>query len=52
LDVYAAMTRGRVHPFLQLTNLTDTVYQEIYGVPMPGRAFVGGVEIQVIARRK
>jgi len=52
LDVYAAMTRGRVHPFLQLTNLTDTVYQEIYGVPMPGRAFVGGVEIQVITPRK
>ncbi len=50
LDVYAAMTRGRIHPFLQLTNLTDTVYQEIFGVPMPGRAVVGGVEIQVFRK--
>ncbi|MBM3812887.1 MAG: TonB-dependent receptor [Acidimicrobiia bacterium] len=45
MDVYVARTRGRVNPFVQLTNLTDTVYQEIFGVVMPGRAAVVGVEI-------
>jgi outer membrane cobalamin receptor len=36
---------GRVHPYLQLTNLSNTGYQEIVGVPMPPRAILGGVEI-------
>ena len=44
-DVYAACSRGRVHPFVQLTNLTGTNYQEIPGVVMPGRAVVVGLEI-------
>jgi iron complex outermembrane receptor protein len=43
-DVYAARTRGRIHPFFQLTNLSDTVYEEIFGVRMPGRAVLAGVE--------
>ena len=37
-DVYAAYTRSRIHPFLQLTNITNTVYQEVAGVAMPKRA--------------
>jgi len=45
LDVYLARTTGRFHPFLHFTNLTDTVYQEIFGVPMPGRAAVVGIEV-------
>ena len=49
-DVYLAETRGRVHPFLQFTNLTNTVYQEIQGVPMPKRGVLGGVEIAVFTR--
>jgi len=49
-DVYAAYTAGAVHPFLQVSNLTNTTYQEILGVPMPGRTIVGGVEL--VARRK
>jgi iron complex outermembrane receptor protein len=40
----AAYTRGRVHPFLQLSNLTNTGYLEIQGVPMPGRTAIGGLE--------
>ena len=33
LDLYAAgTTRGKVHPFLQLSNTTGTTYQEIIGV--------------------
>jgi iron complex outermembrane receptor protein len=44
-DAYAAMTRGRIHPFVQLTNLTDTMYQEVLGVRMPGRTVIGGFEL-------
>ena len=52
LDVYLARARGRVNPFVQLTNLTDSVYQEIFGVAMPGRAAVAGVEIGLFSRAK
>lgn len=51
VDFYAAETRGRLRPFLQVTNITDTVYQEIFGVPMPGRAVVGGLEWVVLERK-
>ena len=46
-DVYAAITRGRVHPFLQVSNVTSTQYQEVLGVAMPGRTIIGGVELVV-----
>jgi iron complex outermembrane receptor protein len=46
-DVYVAENRGRIHPFLQLTNLTNTLYEEIRGVPSPKRGVVGGVEFVV-----
>ena len=46
-DVYVARTKGRVHPFIQLTNLTDTLYQEIFGVAMPGRGVMGGIDVVV-----
>ena len=46
-DVNAAYTPGRVHPFLQMSNLTNTSYQEIQGVAMPGRTVMGGVELVV-----
>jgi iron complex outermembrane receptor protein len=46
-DFYAAWSRGKVHPFLQLANITNTSYQEIQGVVMPGRTILGGVEILV-----
>ncbi|MEO6966740.1 MAG: TonB-dependent receptor, partial [Acidobacteriaceae bacterium] len=36
---------GRFQPFVQMTNLSNTGYDEIPGVPMPGRAFLGGVKI-------
>ena len=44
-DLYAALSRGKVHPFLQFSNLANTSYQEILGVPMPGRTVIGGVDI-------
>jgi iron complex outermembrane receptor protein len=43
-DIYAAMPKGRVHPFLQISNVTSTSYQEIQGVVMPGRTVIGGLE--------
>jgi len=43
-DWYAASSRGRVHPFVQFSNLTSTSYEEIPGVRMPGRAVIGGIE--------
>jgi iron complex outermembrane receptor protein len=49
-DVYGASTRGRVRPFVQLTNLTATRYEEIPRVAMPGRAIVGGLELIVFGR--
>ena len=50
-DLYAGSTRGRVHPFLQFTNMANVGYQEIPGVWMPGRAIVGGLEWVVLQGR-
>jgi iron complex outermembrane receptor protein len=50
-DLYAASSRGRVRPFLQLANLTATSYEEIIGVAMPGRSIVGGIEWIVFGKR-
>jgi iron complex outermembrane receptor protein len=33
-------------PYLQLTNLTDTKYQEIAGVAKPGRGVIAGMEVR------
>jgi iron complex outermembrane receptor protein len=44
VDAYAGYEKGRLHPFVRLTNLGDTRYQEIAGVAMPGRAVMGGFE--------
>ncbi len=44
-DVSVAREAGRLHPYLQMMNLSNTGYQEILGVAMPGRSFAGGVEL-------
>lgn len=49
-DTSVVYDRGRVQPYLQMTNLSNTGYQEIVGVQMPGRAFVGGVQL-VLGRK-
>lgn len=46
-DLYAARARGPVRPFVQFTNLSNTGYQEILTIAMPGRAIVGGVELVI-----
>jgi iron complex outermembrane receptor protein len=43
-DASASYSAGRVRPFLQLTNITSTVYQDIAGIAMPSRGVVGGLE--------
>jgi iron complex outermembrane receptor protein len=44
-NIDAAYVGGRWHPFLQISNLTGTSYQEILGINMPGRTVIGGVEM-------
>ena len=43
----AAVTRdaGKLRPYLRLANLSNTGYQEINGVNMPGRSITGGVSL-------
>jgi iron complex outermembrane receptor protein len=43
----AAVTRaaGKLRPYLRLGNLSNTGYQEINGVAMPGRSITGGVSL-------
>jgi iron complex outermembrane receptor protein len=43
-DLSATRATGRVRPFVQFTNLTSTVYQEIPGVALPKFGVLGGVE--------
>jgi iron complex outermembrane receptor protein len=50
-DVYAAATQRRIRPFLQLSNVTNTSYEEISRVAMPGRSVLGGVELLVFRSR-
>jgi iron complex outermembrane receptor protein len=51
-DIYLARNAGRIHPFVQLTNLTNTSYQEVQMVAMQGRAVVAGVEVVLHSARK
>lgn len=44
-DVSLARQSGRFRPYLQMTNLINTGYEEIVNVRMPPRGFVGGFEI-------
>jgi iron complex outermembrane receptor protein len=46
-DASAGYATGHVRPFLQLTNITSTVYQDIPLVAMPKRGVIGGVELYV-----
>jgi outer membrane cobalamin receptor len=42
-----ARDTGRLRPYLRLTNLSNTGYQEISGVNMPSRAIMGGFVVQL-----
>jgi iron complex outermembrane receptor protein len=49
-DLSLARERGWIHPYLQMTNLSNTGYEEIQGVRMQGRSFIGGLELTVSRR--
>ena len=49
-NLEAAREHGWLQPYLRIANLSNTGYEEIEGVPMPGRSFVGGIQL-VLARR-
>jgi outer membrane cobalamin receptor len=38
---------GKIRPYIRLTNLSNTGYQEITGVNMPSRAITGGLAFQL-----
>jgi iron complex outermembrane receptor protein len=44
------MPHRKLHPYLQIGNATNTSYQSVPGVAMPGRTIVGGLEL-VIRKR-
>lgn len=50
-DVSLVHEQGRFQPFVQMTNLSNTGYEEIQNVPMPGRAFIGGIKIWLLTPR-
>jgi len=50
-DASLARESGRVRPYVQMTNLSNTGYEEILNVRMPGRSFVGGVEVAISHKR-
>ena len=44
-DTEMARERGHIQPYLRISNLSNTGYQEIAGVPMPGRSITGGIQL-------
>jgi vitamin B12 transporter len=46
-DLSVARETGYFRPYLQMTNLSNTGYEEIAGVRMQGRSFIGGVELSL-----
>ena len=51
-DASASRATGHLRPFVQLTNISGTVYQEIPGVVMPQRSFIVGIEYSLGKFRK
>ncbi|MCW5964522.1 MAG: TonB-dependent receptor [Bryobacterales bacterium] len=51
-DVAVAHHGARFRPFVQFANLADRTYEEIPGVPMPGRSILGGLEIVAWTRAR
>lgn len=45
MELSATRRLGILHPYVQITNLTNTGYEEIQGVRMPGRACLLGMQV-------
>jgi outer membrane cobalamin receptor len=46
-NVWVTHAAGRIQPYLRFTNLSNTGYQEIEGIPMPPREIAGGFAVQL-----
>jgi iron complex outermembrane receptor protein len=46
-DAAISLGKGRVRPYVAGNNLTAAMYEEIFGVPMPGRSVLAGIEVKV-----
>ena len=44
-DAAVVRDRGRIRPYVRFQNLSNTGYEEITGVRMPGRAVLGGLTL-------
>ncbi len=51
-DLSLAHHGRRIRPFVQFTNLGDSLYEEIPGVPLPGRGILGGIEVVLYTKRR
>lgn len=49
-DLAASRTVGRLRPYIQFSNLSNTGYEEIPGVAMPGRTIIAGVELVFLSK--
>ncbi len=52
IEVSADRAFPHVKPFVELSNLTNTGYEEIPGVRMPGRSYIAGVEFSTSSRKQ
>ena len=48
MELSATRRFGALQPYFQVTNLTNTGYEEIQGVRMPGRAYLLGIEVTLV----
>ena len=49
-SVSLTRSKGLIRPYLRAENLANTSYQELPGVPLPGRTFMGGITIAWTSR--
>jgi iron complex outermembrane receptor protein len=49
-DASVAREKGWLRPYLRISNLSNTGYEEITGVRMQGRSLVGGFELVFVRR--
>lgn len=50
-DLAASRSQGLIRPYIQFSNLSNTSYQEIPNVAMPGRSVIGGSQL-VLSRNQ
>lgn len=46
MEFSVAREFGRFEPHFQVSNVTNTAYEEIQGVRMPGRAYLAGIQVR------